>query len=78
MATRGQKMCTGSFLFSLFFYAIFSKTAAPRYSLSSCGALDIPGHARTPYELLILDVLLFWLSVQIQTINEINSFNLID
>ena len=25
-----------------------------------------------------LDILLFWLSVQIQTINEINSFNLID
>ena len=37
--------------------------------------LGMPGHLMS---YIRLDVLLFWLSVQIQTINEINSFNLID
>ena len=48
-----NKKCVPALFFSLYFpiYAIFSETAALRYSLRSCGTLDIPGHARTPYEL---------------------------
>ena len=47
-----NKKCVLALFFSLYFsfYAIFSETAALRYPLSSCGALDIPGHAQTPYE----------------------------
>ena len=49
---------------------MFSQTAALRWPLSSCSALEITGHSQPHLKNNIrLDVILFWLSVQTQTVN---------